>query len=128
MLRLDRYSNKWHHHGEALLGGRVTCLLRISTHRRVGRSLENRCQMRADGIRTGSQPDPRYKNLIPDSRDSHEGVPEVSPESRKGHVSKDEFAAALRAYQRAIDATKSPQREAAKRNPEFLNVKRGNNS
>eukprot|EP00984_Skeletonema_dohrnii_P024307 scaffold13423_cov115-Skeletonema_dohrnii-CCMP3373.AAC.3 len=45
----------------------------------------------------------------------------------EGHVSKDEFAAALRAYQRAIDATKSPQREAAKRNPELLNVKRGNN-
>ena len=30
-----------------------------------------------------------------------------------GHVSKDDFAAALRAYQAAIDATKSPQREEA---------------
>jgi len=30
-----------------------------------------------------------------------------------GHVSKEEFAAALRAHQAAVDATKSPQREAA---------------
>jgi tetratricopeptide (TPR) repeat protein len=40
-----------------------------------------------------------------------------------GHVSKDDFAAALRAYQRAVDATKSPQREAAKRNQDFLNTR-----
>jgi TPR repeat protein len=31
----------------------------------------------------------------------------------KGHVSKDAFAAALRAHQAAVDATKSPQREMA---------------
>jgi TPR repeat protein len=30
----------------------------------------------------------------------------------KGYVSKDDFAAALRAHQAAVDATKSPQREA----------------
>ncbi len=30
-----------------------------------------------------------------------------------GHVSKEDFAAALRAHQAAVDATKSPQREAA---------------
>jgi len=30
-----------------------------------------------------------------------------------GRVSKDDFAAALRAHQAAVDATKSPQREAA---------------
>eukprot|EP00985_Skeletonema_marinoi_P001625 scaffold653_cov132-Skeletonema_marinoi.AAC.5 len=33
-----------------------------------------------------------------------------------GKVSKDDFAAALRAHQAAVDATKSPQREAAKDN------------
>eukprot|EP00984_Skeletonema_dohrnii_P028859 scaffold19026_cov172-Skeletonema_dohrnii-CCMP3373.AAC.1 len=43
----------------------------------------DRCQMRADGIRTGSQPDPRYKNLIPIGETPTEGVPEVSPEFRK---------------------------------------------
>jgi len=32
---------------------------------------------------------------------------------KDGHVSKDEFAAALRAHQAAVDATKSPQRETA---------------
>ncbi len=32
---------------------------------------------------------------------------------KEGHVSKDDFAAALRAHQAAVDATKSPQREAA---------------
>ena len=41
----------------------------------------------------------------------------------EGHVSKHDFGEALRAYQRAVDATKSPQREAAKRNPELLNVR-----
>jgi hypothetical protein len=30
-----------------------------------------------------------------------------------GHVSKEDFAAALRAHQAAVDATKSPQREVA---------------
>ena len=33
-----------------------------------------------------------------------------------GNVSKEDFAAALRAHQAAVDATKSPQREAAKDN------------
>ena len=32
---------------------------------------------------------------------------------KEGHVSKDDLAAALRAHQAAVDATKSPQREAA---------------
>jgi ribosomal protein L9 len=32
-----------------------------------------------------------------------------------GFISKDDFAAALRAHQAAIDATKSPQREEAAR-------------
>ena len=32
---------------------------------------------------------------------------------KKGSVSKDELAAAVRAHQAAVDATKSPQREAA---------------
>ena len=32
---------------------------------------------------------------------------------REGAVSKEDFAAALRAHQAAVDATKSPQREAA---------------
>jgi len=32
-----------------------------------------------------------------------------------GHVSKEDFAAALRAHQAAVDATKSPQREAAEK-------------
>ena len=31
----------------------------------------------------------------------------------RGFVSKEDFAAALRAHQAAVDATKSPQREAA---------------
>eukprot|EP00986_Skeletonema_menzelii_P011570 scaffold6007_cov73-Skeletonema_menzelii.AAC.2 len=32
---------------------------------------------------------------------------------KAGQVSKDDFAAALRGHQAAVDATKSPQREAA---------------
>jgi hypothetical protein len=42
---------------------------------------------------------------------------------KAGHVSKDDFAAALREYQRAVDATKTPQREAAKRNPDILHLR-----
>eukprot|EP00984_Skeletonema_dohrnii_P014866 scaffold6345_cov107-Skeletonema_dohrnii-CCMP3373.AAC.2 len=41
---------------------------------------------------------------------------------KQGHVSKDDFAAALRAHKTAVDATKSPQREAAKRNLDVSNV------
>jgi len=45
-----------------------------------------------------------------------------------GDISKEEFAAALRAHQAAVDATKSPQREAAERNPDFRrSVSRTNN-
>ena len=32
---------------------------------------------------------------------------------KEGHISKDDFAAALRAHQAAVDAMKSPQRQAA---------------
>ena len=38
---------------------------------------------------------------------------------KHGLVSKDEFAAALRAHQAAVDATKSPQRDAAKASEKF---------
>ena len=34
---------------------------------------------------------------------------------KRGMVSKEDFAAALRAHQAAVDATKSPQREAAEK-------------
>jgi len=34
---------------------------------------------------------------------------------KEGFVSKDDLAAALRAHQAAVDATKSPQREEAKK-------------
>jgi TPR repeat protein len=45
-----------------------------------------------------------------------------------GNISKEDFAAALRVYQAAVDATKSPQREAAERNPDFQRaVSRTNN-
>lgn len=40
-----------------------------------------------------------------------------------GKISKDEFGEALRAYQIAVDATKSPQREEAGRNIESLNIR-----
>ena len=40
-----------------------------------------------------------------------------------GQISKDEFGEALRAYQRAVETTKSPQREEGGRSRESLNVK-----
>ena len=40
-----------------------------------------------------------------------------------GQISKDDFGEALRAYQRAADAAKSPQREEAARNEESLNIR-----
>eukprot|EP00985_Skeletonema_marinoi_P035056 scaffold45497_cov219-Skeletonema_marinoi.AAC.3 len=43
---------------------------------------------------------------------------------RRGLVSKEDFAAALRAHQAAVDATKSPQREAAKVDLQKLKVAR----
>ena len=36
-----------------------------------------------------------------------------------GYVSKEDFATALRAHQAAVDATKSPQRDAAEASEEF---------
>ncbi len=44
----------------------------------------------------------------------------------EGKISKDEFGEALRAYQRAVDAAKSPQREEAGRNIESLNIRAPN--
>lgn len=52
-----------------------------------------------------------------------DAVEHLKEDYREGHVSKDDFGAALRAYQRAVDATKSPTREAAKRNQGFLNTR-----
>eukprot|EP00984_Skeletonema_dohrnii_P002608 scaffold912_cov121-Skeletonema_dohrnii-CCMP3373.AAC.9 len=42
-----------------------------------------------------------------------ESIKELMDYFREGCVSKDDLAAALRAHQAAVDATKSPQREAA---------------
>uniref|UniRef100_A0A7S2P3K3 Uncharacterized protein n=1 Tax=Skeletonema marinoi TaxID=267567 RepID=A0A7S2P3K3_9STRA len=45
-----------------------------------------------------------------------ESIQQLKKCYKYGDVSKDDFAAALRAHQAAVDATKSPQREAAKDN------------
>jgi len=58
--------------------------------------------------------------IIAANQGSDVAVEQLREGYANGHVSKDDFAAALRAYQRAVDATKSPQREAAKRNPDLL--------
>ena len=44
-----------------------------------------------------------------------------------GQVSKEEYAAALRAHQAAVDATKSPQREAAERADAARETERADN-
>eukprot|EP00984_Skeletonema_dohrnii_P002709 scaffold941_cov93-Skeletonema_dohrnii-CCMP3373.AAC.6 len=54
------------------------------------------------------------KHLIISANLGHDGSIQKLKESYKdGHVSKEDFAAALRAYQAAMVAMKSPQREAA---------------
>jgi hypothetical protein len=54
------------------------------------------------------------KHWIIAAKQGYVGALEVlRGEYAKGRISKESFAAALRAYQAAVDATKSPQREAA---------------
>ena len=44
-----------------------------------------------------------------------DSIKELKRQYTEGNISKENFAAALRAYQAAVDATKSPQREAAEK-------------
>jgi tetratricopeptide (TPR) repeat protein len=54
------------------------------------------------------------KHFIIAANQGHDGAIEVlRGEHARGRISKENFAAALRAHQAAVDATKSPQREAA---------------
>ncbi|KAK1733667.1 Sel1-like repeat family protein [Skeletonema marinoi] len=54
------------------------------------------------------------KHWIIAAAQGHDGsIKALMYEFRRGFVSKDDLAAALRAHQAAVDATKSPQREAA---------------
>eukprot|EP00985_Skeletonema_marinoi_P006181 scaffold2689_cov70-Skeletonema_marinoi.AAC.4 len=51
--------------------------------------------------------------IIAATQGHDESIKPLMDEFRRGFVSKDDLAAALRAHQAAVDATKSPQREAA---------------
>ena len=54
------------------------------------------------------------RHLIIAATQGHDdSIKPLMDEFRSGIVSKDDLAAALRAHQAAVDATKSPQREAA---------------
>jgi tetratricopeptide (TPR) repeat protein len=56
------------------------------------------------------------KHFIIAANQGHDGAIEVLRRQYViGNISKENFAAALRAYQAAVDATKSPQREAAEK-------------
>jgi hypothetical protein len=64
------------------------------------------------------------KHWVIAANQGHDGaIKELRGEYAKGRISKENFAAALRAHQAAVDATKSPQREAA----EEFNLSRGQN-
>eukprot|EP00984_Skeletonema_dohrnii_P030928 scaffold22810_cov103-Skeletonema_dohrnii-CCMP3373.AAC.2 len=54
--------------------------------------------------------------IIAATQGDNDSIKTLMDEFRSGTVSKDDLAAALRAHQAAVDATKSPQREAAERN------------
>jgi len=51
--------------------------------------------------------------IIAAAQGHDDSINDLMDEFRRGFVSKDDLAAALRAHQAAVDATKSPQREAA---------------
>eukprot|EP00986_Skeletonema_menzelii_P020506 scaffold31384_cov166-Skeletonema_menzelii.AAC.1 len=54
------------------------------------------------------------KHWIIAAKQGHDGsIKALMQAFKRGHVSKDDLAAALRAHQAAVNATKSPQREAA---------------
>ena len=51
--------------------------------------------------------------IISASLGDNESIKSLTKCYKEGHVSKDDFARALRAHQAAVDAMKSPQREKA---------------
>ena len=56
------------------------------------------------------------KHLVIAANFGHDdSIKELKRQYTEGNISKENFAAALRAYQAAVDATKSPQREAAEK-------------
>ncbi|KAK1733659.1 hypothetical protein QTG54_015702 [Skeletonema marinoi] len=97
-----------HHLEEAAIGGHPSARYTLGYHE--GR---NRRHDRA------------VKHLITAAtQGDDDSINELMDEFRRGFVSKDDLAAALRAHQAAVDATKSPQREAAEELERWIAARR----
>jgi TPR repeat protein len=79
----------------------------------IGGHPEARCDLGFVEVESG-RIDRAVKHFIIAAKLGHDGSIEALKDLyADGYVSKEDFASALRAHQAAIDATKSPQREAA---------------
>eukprot|EP00984_Skeletonema_dohrnii_P002719 scaffold942_cov75-Skeletonema_dohrnii-CCMP3373.AAC.5 len=94
----DKEKEKMHHHlEEAAIGGHPSARFNLGCHEWNNGNTER-----------------AVKHWIIAATQGHDGsINELMDEFRNGMVSKDDLAAALRAHQAAVGATKSPQREAA---------------
>ena len=87
----------WHHLEEAAIAGHTFARHNLGNHE---------CR--------NSRHDRAVKHwIIAANLGNDRSLEELKDCYREGLVSKDDFAAALRVHQAAVDATKSPQREAA---------------
>jgi len=88
----------WHHLEQAAIGGHPKARHKLA------------CLEEINGRRARAM-----KHLIIAANQGDDGSPleNLRNAYELGYVSKEDFAAALRAHQAAVDATKSPQREAA---------------
>jgi len=75
-----------------------------------------RCNLAYHEERNGDMKRAERHLIIAATQGSDESIKFLMHGFKKGFVSKDDLAAALRAHQAAVDATKCPQREAAEQN------------
>ena len=86
-----------HHAEEAAIGGHPEARYKLALH-----------EMKSDNT------DRAMKHLIIAAAQGEDVAIKLLMEAfKRGHVNKDDLAASLRAHQAAVDATKSPQRDAA---------------
>ena len=79
----------------------------------IGGHLDDRFNLGVDDIKSG-RTERAVKHFIIAANLGHDdSIAELRDYFRVGSVRKEDYAAALRAYQAAVDATKSPQREKA---------------
>ncbi len=101
-----------HHHGEGVEKDTETAVYHVE-QAAIGGHLDARYNLGCIEVANGDFERARKHFIIAANLGYHDSLKMLRQLYADGHASKEDYAGALRAYQAAVDATKSPEREKA---------------